>query len=115
MFASGAIHALALLASDVPKRGLPVTEKEVDYWSETFFGWFNSVKQHFPEPLRAEFQEKAEAILRSFAKGEHLFRDTWEQLKDTIERLFDLRTVTRSIVPLRRRKQSTQSSSGCPR
>ncbi len=87
MFASGAIHALALLASDVPKRGLPVTEKEVDYWSETFFGWFNSVKQHFPEPLRAEFQEKAEADFAVIREKANTFSETpWEQLKDTIER-----------------------------
>ena len=87
MFASGAVHALALLAKEAPSRGLPVTEMEVDYWRETFFVWFNSVKRHFPGQLRDEFREKAEtdfAIIREKANI-HL-ATPWEQLKDRFER-----------------------------
>ncbi len=48
MSASGAIHGLALLAKEASRRSLPVSENEVDYWNETFFTWFESVKRYFP-------------------------------------------------------------------
>src|SRR6056297_803554 len=87
MFASGAVHALALLAKEVSRRGLPVTEMEVDYWRETFFVWFNSVKRYFPAPLRDDFREKAEtdfALIRE--KADRFSNTPWEQLKDCFER-----------------------------
>ena len=87
MFASGAIHALALLAKDVSRRSLPATETEVDYWRETFFVWFNSVKRHFPGPLRDEFREKAETDFARIREKADIYSDTpWEQLKDCFER-----------------------------
>lgn len=87
MVASGAIHALALLAKEAPKRGLPVTKKEVDYWRETFFVWWNSVKRHFPEPLRDEFREKAETDFVLIREKADVYSGTpWEQLKDCFER-----------------------------
>jgi hypothetical protein len=87
MGAPGAIHAVALLAQDASRRGLPVTETEVDYWKETFFVWFNSVKRHFPEPLRDEFGEKAEADFALIREKANTYSATsWEQLKDCVER-----------------------------
>lgn len=59
--ASGAIHALALLASEDSVRGLPISQHEVDYWQVLFFAWFQSAKRHFPGTLGDEFREKAEA------------------------------------------------------
>ena len=87
VFASGAIHALALLASDMPEVSLPVTKQEIDYWSETFFTWFNAAKQHFPEPLRSEFRAKAEADFAVIRDKAGTFSEKpWEQLKDMIHR-----------------------------
>lgn len=87
MFASGAIHALALLAKEVSRRGLPVTEMEVDYWREIFFVWFDSVKRHFPALLRDEFREKAEADFALIREKADSYSGTpWVQLKDCFER-----------------------------
>ena len=87
MSASGAIHALALLAKDTSRRGLPVTEIEVDYWRETFFVWFNAVKRHFPGKSGEEFRKKAEsefALIRE--KAETYSSTPWDLLKDRYER-----------------------------
>jgi hypothetical protein len=87
MFASGAIHGLALLAKHASRRSLPVSEKEVDYWKETFFDWFNAVKRYFQESIREEFRKKAELDFEAIREKAGTFSETpWEQLKDVYER-----------------------------
>jgi hypothetical protein len=87
MAASGAIHALALLAKEAPKNGLPVSKNEVDYWEELFFKWFQSIKRNFAEPQYAEFRANAEAdfaLIRE--KAEAFPHVPWEQLRQRYER-----------------------------
>lgn len=82
MPASGAIHGLALLAKEASRRSLPVSEKEVDYWKEVFFKWFESVKRHFAEPVRDEFRSKAEADFALIREKADILSETpWEQLR----------------------------------
>lgn len=92
MSASGAIHALAMLADEATRRSLPVTEKEVDHWHETFFTWFGSVTRYFPEALREEFREKAEADFAAIREKADIFSSSsWEKLKDRYERPISFR------------------------
>ncbi|MEW4565199.1 hypothetical protein AB1K70_21930 [Bremerella sp. JC770] len=87
MSASGAIHALAMLADEATQRSMPVTEMEVDHWQETFFTWFRSVARYFPEALREEFREKAETDFAAIREKADTFSSTpWEQLKERYER-----------------------------
>lgn len=84
--ASGAIHALALLANEVSARGLPISQHEVDYWQEIFSTWFQSAKRHFPGTLGDEFREKAELDFRLIReKAESFSHVPWEQIKDRYE------------------------------
>ncbi len=84
MSASGAIHGLALLAKEALPRSLPVSEKEVDYWQERFFKWFDSVKRYFDEPLRDEFRKNAEADFATIrAKAD--IRSDMDQLRNRYE------------------------------
>lgn len=87
MSAPGAIHGLALIASEASRRSLPVSEREVDYWEEMFFKWFESVKRYFAEPLRDEFRRKAEADFALIREKADVRSDTpWEQLRNRYER-----------------------------
>src|SRR5690606_1049283 len=57
------------------------------YWKETFFVWFDSVKRHFPVPLRDEFRAQAEADFAIVREKAAIHSDIpWQQLKDCIER-----------------------------
>ncbi len=86
MPASGAIHALALLASEASRRSLPVSEREVDYWKEVFLKWFESVKRYYSDTARDQFLNKAEADVAVIREKADILSDPpWEQLRNRYE------------------------------
>ena len=85
MAASGAIHALALLAREAAPHELPVEKPEVEYWRETFFAWLDSVKRQFAESCAEEFRKNAEADFQIIRDKAGFSQTQWERLKDAYE------------------------------